>query len=320
VALVGAGADFLASHLAGTPESYGTAAALRLKEIALWLALAPAVLWTAARLAESGLGWPSLVLAHLVTGFAAIAVHLGLVHWLAYPVGEGNLMATVLVNDLCLYAAVAVGTHAWTVRRVAASRRAAASRLDAELVAARLEVVRWRLRPELLYQALERIGQLSAADPDRADDLTGRLGELLRLILQSTGTELIPLGREAEIVAAYIELQGALRGESASLGLTLDPVARTAAVPAMLLQRLVESLGGTEVSLAGSRRGDAVELVVRSRPADRARLEESLPDLRWRLEQAYRGSHWLTPSWNGTECCVTLRIPCAAGNARRAVA
>jgi LytS/YehU family sensor histidine kinase len=320
VAILGACADFIGGHLAGTPDPFRVAAALRIKETALWLILAPPVLLLSARLARARIGWSALLGLQLSAGLATIAVHLGLVGWLAYPLNDGNLTATVLVNDLCVYAALAVGAHAWTVRGAAAERRAEADRLDADLAAARLELVRWRLRPELVYQALDRIGRLSESSPDDADELTGRLGELLRLILQTTGAELIPLGHETAILAAYLGVDGAVRGLPTSLDLSLGPSTSEAPVPAMLLLSLVETLGGTQLAVAASCAADGLELSLRSRPAEPSRLEQELGNLEHRLERAVPGASRLAVHWIGAEARVLLRLPAASRDTARAVA
>jgi LytS/YehU family sensor histidine kinase len=123
----------------------------------------------------------------------------------------GNLVATLLVNDLCVYAALAAGAHAWTMRETAATRAAAVARLDAELAAARLELLRWQMRPEVLFGALDRIAALAAEHPDRADELTGRLGELLRLMLRPAAEGRRDRPVDVELSEAYHEVETAAR-------------------------------------------------------------------------------------------------------------
>jgi hypothetical protein len=88
----------------------------------------------------------------------------------------------------------------------------------------------------------------------------------------------------------------------------------------MLLQPIVEALGGTRVTISGRLRGDALELVVRSRPAVFESLDERLLDLRRRLEMTCGGEHRLAVHRSGEEVVVTLRLPALPDAAEKAVA
>ena len=209
IAVVGAGEDLAAARLMGEAQRLGAMLPQRLLEAGLWLALTGPVAWIAARLARSALGWPALISAHLAIALTTIGVHLGLVRAFSDAVMDGNLVAATLVNDLCVYAAIAAAAHAWTVREAVASRRAAAARLDGELAAARLELLRWSIRPEILFGAIDRIAALAAEDPERADELTGRLGELLRLMLDSRDRD--AQASPVELSDAYLQVESAVR-------------------------------------------------------------------------------------------------------------
>jgi acyl dehydratase len=96
---------------------------------------------------------------------------------------DGNYAAGCLIYDLCAYVALAGGAHAWTVGRLVAERALEAARLERDLSAAQLDTLRWRLDPVFVGDTLETIAVLAAAEPGRADELTGRLGEELRVML-----------------------------------------------------------------------------------------------------------------------------------------
>jgi hypothetical protein len=88
----------------------------------------------------------------------------------------------------------------------------------------------------------------------------------------------------------------------------------------MLLQPIVEALGGTQVTISGGLRGDGVELVVRSQPAVLASLDERLLELRRRLEMTCGSAHRLALHRSGEEVVVTLRLPAVPDAAEEAVA
>ena len=309
LAVVGAQEDFVAGLLLGTPESFTSVLRPRLAETALWIAISAPVMWASARLAASSVRWAGLIASHLLLGSAALGAHLLLVEGLIRPGMGGNGVASLLVNDLCVYIALAAAVHAWTASRIAGDRRAAAARLDADLAAARLELIRWRLRPDLIFDALRRIGEFAQDDPAAADELTGRLGELLRLTLQVGVAEQVPLGREIELVSVYLETVSAVSGDRHGLHLSLGPGAQSAQVPAMLLLPLVEALGGTQVAIAGSLHGGRLELEVRGGAVASQLPAGVLSESRRRLLASHGGGAGLTIFEAEGRHVVSLSLP-----------
>jgi LytS/YehU family sensor histidine kinase len=278
------------------------------------------VIWISRRIARAQTAWPVVLTAHLIVGLATIVGHYALVDALVTPDMNGPLVATLLLSSATVYAAVAAGAHAWTIRVAAAERRAAAARVEGELAAARLELLRWQLRPDLLFRALERIGELADADTERADELTGHLGELLRLMLQSGGSELVPLDREIHLVSAYYAVEGAVRGGRDEPHVRLDSAALRALVPAMLLLPMVEILDHGSVAISGTVRGEALDLSVRATRSSAPDMEAALVDLRRRLQATYGDRCRLTMSRIAGEVMIALRIPAKFAATARAVA
>ncbi len=320
IALVGTHEDYLAAMLVGKPQSFGDAFWPRLGEAALWLALTPLVIWISSRIARAEANGPDVLAAHLAFGLATIIGHYALVDALVTPDMNGALVATLLLSSATVYAAVAAGAHAWTIRVAAAERGATAARLEGELAAARLELLRWQLRPELLFGALERIGRLADTDTERADELTGSLGELLRLMLQSGRTDLVPLDREIQLVLAYHAVDSAVRGGRDQPDVRLESAARRALVPTMLLLPMVEILGGGSVTISGTVRSDALDLSVRAAQPCAGDADTALLDLRRRLRAAYGAGCRLTMSRSGDGTSIALRIPARLAASPRAVA
>jgi LytS/YehU family sensor histidine kinase len=243
---IGAHEDVLAGRLEGTPISFRDAVDPRMGEALLWLFLSPAVLWLGGWLARRRLGPAALAGTHGIGCLAAIGLHLGLVILLVSPDLSRPYMGALLIQDLSVYAALAAGVHAWTVRRLAGERALRAVRLEGELSAARLRLLRWRLRPEFLDLSLDAIARRAEREPARADELTGRLGELLRLLLAGPEEALVPLQREIDLLRAYLVVEGELGWGRRRLQSALDPDAAGALVPAMLLQPLADAVAPLE--------------------------------------------------------------------------
>lgn len=267
-ALLGTHEDLIAGWLVGEPEPYLDLLRPRLGEALLWIPLTAAVLVYAARLARAGLTGPRLAGAHLAAGLATLGLHLLAVRLLVTPDMDGAYAAGCLIYDLCAYVALASGAHAWTLGRMVADRAIDAARLERDLAAARLASLRWRLNPALLGGALDAIGTLAAVDPNRADELTGRLGDLLRLLLASAGRQDNELAQEVAFLGMQLEVLGLAHGSAPALELDVAPECAGAEVPAMLLQPLAE-LGTDRIGLV-ARRSGACLLLTAWLPGDAA--------------------------------------------------
>jgi hypothetical protein len=90
-------------------------------------------------------------------------------------------------------------------------RRARVS--EAELTEARLAALTAQLRPHFLFNTLQSVSTLVHRDPEAADAMIGRLGELLRASLEAADTPLIPLEEELRLTAAYLEIMRERFGE-----------------------------------------------------------------------------------------------------------
>jgi LytS/YehU family sensor histidine kinase len=105
---------------------------------------------------------------------------------------------------------------------------------------AELRALRAQINPHFLFNALTTIGYLIHTAPPRALETLMRLTALLRGVLRSEG-EFTTLGRELEIVEAYLDIERA-RFEH-RLRVTVDVPARLRNIrlPPLLLQPLVEN-------------------------------------------------------------------------------
>ena len=105
---------------------------------------------------------------------------------------------------------------------------------------AELRALRAQVNPHFLFNALTTIGHLIQTAPPRALETLMRLTSLLRAVLRSEG-EFTTLGRELEVVEAYLDIERA-RFED-RLRVTIDVPTALAAlrVPPLLLQPIVEN-------------------------------------------------------------------------------
>ena len=105
---------------------------------------------------------------------------------------------------------------------------------------AELRALRAQVNPHFLFNALTTVGYLIQTAPDRALETLLRLTSLLRGVLRSEG-EFATLGRELDLVEAYLEIEQARFEERLRIRIDVPAALRTIRVPALLLQPIVEN-------------------------------------------------------------------------------
>jgi hypothetical protein len=169
----------------------------------LWALLTPAVAGLAVLLHRAGARPAAATLVHLVVAplVAYGHIHVGWQAGLAdYAAAPGSRLFWTGFN-LWVYAAIAAATHGRLLRRRALEHAAETATLEATLSRARLELLQGRLDPEWVEAVLADVERLALADPERADELTSALGELLRLALARGDGPADPAAGEAAAAA-----------------------------------------------------------------------------------------------------------------------
>jgi LytS/YehU family sensor histidine kinase len=132
--------------------------------------------------------------------------------------------------------------------------------LGEQLQAAELRLLKSQLNPHFLFNALNGVRSLIAEDPARAREAVTHLSRTLRYTLASGDEELVSLERELEMVEDYLSLESMRLAERLRVEREIEPAARVARVPAMLLQTLVENAikhGVAEMKEGGTLRIEA---------------------------------------------------------------
>jgi hypothetical protein len=305
----------------------------------LWAVLAPPLLAVGRRFPCEQRHWPSrlTVLALACAVFATFKVVLDLpvellfrVHYPPKLMGKTafEYFQVLLVDHILIYllicgAVVGIG-HAFDYYRKYRERELCASNLEAQLARAQLQVLKVQLQPHFLFNTLNAISALLHRDVELADRMIARLGDLLRLTLESAGAQEVCLQQELDFVALYLEIERARLGPRLALHLDIDPEARDACVPNLILQPLVENAvrhGIAPYARAGRidiwarRTGDRLRLQVRDdgpglpRAAD-AKEGVGLANTRARLRQLYGPAHRFEMTGGGGRgVAVTLTLP-----------
>jgi signal transduction histidine kinase len=310
-----------------------------------WLALVPVVLWLSRTMRFTR---GSLVRPFLVHGLAAVVLatlhclFAGTVRWAiihasaSEPVPEavGSWLSAVKFValfsfewEVMLYGGLVAMDHALRFHRELQQRVVSESRLEARLVEAQLEALQRQLHPHFLFNTLHAIATLLHSDPNAAEAMIVRLGDLLRAVFTSRVQQEVSVAREMQLLEQYLAIQRLRFGGGLDAEIRVAPEAAGLRVPVLVLQPLVENSikhgfargGGGRIVVTASRIiGERLALTV----ADNGKgvgthelrhLNEGvgLSNTRARLEHLYPGEHhvsFATPADGGFS--VTLTLPC----------
>jgi hypothetical protein len=166
----------------------------------------------------------------------------------------------VVIDDFPPWAVICsnlVGTaHAIQYFGRTRMRELAASRLETQLVVAELQTLELQLQPHFLFNALNSVSALMIHDAAAADRVLRRIIDLLRLALEGSRTQLVPLHEELAFLRLYLEIQQVRYGEDRLRVVeAIDPAAVPALIPHMILQPLVENSIRHGIAPLGSRPG-----------------------------------------------------------------
>ena len=305
----------------GRPPIWGLSLAYSLGQWWIWALLTPPVFWLAGRYPLTRTRLATRLPLHLLMGLGVALIKVraeGFVRQWLFGVSPYLLINNLALQMLIYWALVGVAHALDTYGR---SRQQAAE-VEARLGRAQLELLRTQLQPHFLFNALNVIAELVHEDPERADRMLGRLSNLLRSTLDAEDRPFVTLDEEVGLVQTYLQIQEARFGERLSVGIGVAPDCRTALVPHLLLQPIVENAiqhgvapradGGT-VTISASRDGDGLRIQIEddgSGVRGESKAGIGLSNTRARLDSLYGGAaSFDLVSRAGGGTAATIRIP-----------
>jgi LytS/YehU family sensor histidine kinase len=104
-----------------------------------------------------------------------------------------------------------------------------------------LQALKGQLQPHFLFNTLNMISSLMYEDVEKADSMITRLSDLLRMSLEQTDRETIPLSQEIEFAEAYLEIMKSRFQDRLEFRRDVDNSILESQVPVFLLQPLIEN-------------------------------------------------------------------------------
>lgn len=172
-----------------------------------------------------------------------------------YPFGRGQL-------NMILFTLLAICGMALTIlnrerlARIKAERheaRVRAESIERQALQVQLRMLQAQIEPHMLFNTLANLQGLIAIDPQAAGRMLDHLIQYLRATLTATRAETTTLAQEFDAIDAYLGLMKVRMGARLDYRCTLPDALRTARLPAMLLQPLVENaiIHGLEAKIDG---------------------------------------------------------------------
>jgi two-component system, LytTR family, sensor kinase len=293
----------------------------------------PLVLWLARRYRFERQTWKRAIPVHLLAGTLISAVwaafHIVLDTYVNGDFGKfpwANLHRIVFLNldrELLVYWIIVVVSHAADYYQRYREGELRASQ-------AQLQALKMQLHPHFLFNALHSISALVHSDPDAADKMIARLGDFLRLTLDSAAAQEVTLKQELEFLNCYLDIERTRFRDRLTTQIDADPQVLDCVVPNLILQPIVENAirhgvsqraAHGHVGVRAARAGDSLRLEVRDNGrglpegAEAGRSKQGcggvgLANTRARLQQLYGGAFRFELQ-NAPEggVVVTLEIP-----------
>lgn len=193
-------------------------------------------------------GWRSL--AYIVIGFVValvkgaldVALMESLVQAGWIPVLPARFQAShVVYFNVLIYGAVLASGLALTFYDRYRTREVQLSQVEAQLTQAQLTALKMQLHPHFLFNTLHTVAILNHTNVEEANRVLVLLSDLLRLTLDATAQQEVPLKDELDFLERYIEIERARFPDRLQVELRIAPETLGAYVPNLILQPLVEN-------------------------------------------------------------------------------
>ncbi len=332
LALSEALSQILVARSEGVDRSWQRALAWNLPQFYIWMPLAPCIAWVGRRTAQSG--WVRMLAIHVPVSVLMAAAQTSAMlssYWTlggsyaVKPASMGKLFHLEFIYQfhlgLITYWIILAVMRGLEWRGHLRDEKLRSAQLQGELSEAKLHALRMQLQPHFLFNTLNAISALALADPPLARTMISRLSDLLRLSLEESRAERVPLSRELQFLECYLAIQQIRFQDRLTVKLDVGKGVQNAMVPHLILQPLVENAlhhgllplhGGGTLHILIERAGTDLRLLVeddgQGLPSAASHEGIGLGNTRARLLALGSGSLVLRRRGDGGTCA-EIRLP-----------
>jgi sensor histidine kinase YesM len=223
-----------------------------------WLALAPMVLWLAIKFPIKPKNWLKGLFLHafflLMLSLSAgllISFHYHFFEIMApgmetyqpwQHIGHFLFGDNLFLFHTIIYTILVTNLNIKNFSEIAQQEALIASQLNNQLMESQLQTLKMQINPHFLFNTLNVISVLvMKSEKEQATETINRLSNFFRSTLNDNDQQWIPLKKELHHVEQYLAIEQVRFGDKISIVKNYHDEAMLIAVPAMLLQPLVEN-------------------------------------------------------------------------------
>jgi two-component system LytT family sensor kinase len=251
LALLNAAAMLWFRHALDQPTDFWTLLERPLMEAWIWAALTPFALQAARRFPLRVATLPRYLPIHFSIFFALYFLHCLIAQWLSVPMAaipasyQGSQLQLRLVEqlytDTWMYWPIVCIQTLIDMHRRARERERHAAQLETLLSSSQLALLRAQIQPHFLFNTLHAINSLIRIDARAAEDMVADFANILRASFSDLALQETTLRRELELVECYLRIQRRRFSDRLHVAYDIGPETLDAAVPALLVESLVEN-------------------------------------------------------------------------------
>ena len=183
------------------------------------------------------------------------------------------------------------------------------AQLVKQLVEAELRALRAQINPHFLFNSLNSVAALIAADPQAAEEMIIRLAKILRHVLTYHDRPFSSVNEEISFLETYLEIEKVRFGERLQVHFDVQESVTQLSVPTLILQPLVENslkhglgpkVGENQLTIRARQQTEYLELTVedngvgarapRKLSAEQNSIGLGLRNVEERLQTVYHGT------------------------------
>lgn len=266
IACAGSVTMYQFNRVRGLPRQFNSMLALELSQSLTYAPLTPFVFLLACRYPLRGGAWRRRLVFYLLGSLVFTLAHVALrgLTYQVWDLGTAGYASAIwdshahavrirwdlfqslfffnVVDDITgTYVPIVLIAHVVSYYQRFRQRELRTSQLQTQLAKAHLQALKSQLQPHFLFNTMHSISALMLTDVWAADRMMSRLSDLLRMSLESEGTQVTTLSRELESVNCYLDIEKIRFEERLNVVLDIAPETLDAQVPYLLLQPLVDN-------------------------------------------------------------------------------